>query len=212
MANDYLLELAKTRFRELADRDPHKVRLGEIIELEDSKRIPLNSRDRAERQGPYPYYGAASVMDHVDDYLFDGIRVLLGEDGTVLSEDGHPILQYVWGKFWVNNHAHVLKAAGSYSLEAVYVALSMVSASELVTGAVQPKINQKNLYNLVLCMPRDDSLDYLQMIFKNYRNCVDENRQLESLRDALLPKLMSGEIDVSKIELPMQPNNHLADC
>lgn len=94
------------------------------MELEDSKRVPLNSRDREARKGPYPYYGATSIMDYIDDYLFDGIRVLLGEDGTVIREDGKPVLQYVWGKYWVNNHAHILKAKPGYSTESIYIALA----------------------------------------------------------------------------------------
>jgi type I restriction enzyme S subunit len=83
--------------------------LGGVIEISDSKRIPLSGRERKARQGKYPYHGAASVMDHVDDFLFDGIYMLMGEDGSVINEDGTPVLQYVWGKFWVNNHAHVLE-------------------------------------------------------------------------------------------------------
>ena len=83
-----------------------KGKLGEIIELHDSKRIPLSGNERAKMEKIYPYYGAASLMDYVNNYLFDGIFLLLGEDGTVITEDGFPMLQYVWGKFWVNNHAH----------------------------------------------------------------------------------------------------------
>lgn len=209
--NGYLFDLAATQFAELVIQESTEVKLGEIVELEDSKRIPLNSRDRAKRQGPYPYYGAASVMDHVDDYLFDGIRVLLGEDGTVITDDGHPVLQYVWGKYWVNNHAHVLKASGPYSLESIYIALAAASASELVTGAVQPKINQKNLRNLTLDMPSPGSLAYLETVFASYRASVEESRRLTELRDTLLPKLMSGEIDVSEIEVPTLPNSHLCE-
>ena len=75
--------------------------MRDVIEVHDSKRIPLNSRQRAERQGPYPYYGAAGIMDYVDDYLFDGVYVLMGEDGSVVDDEGYPIVQYVWGQFWV---------------------------------------------------------------------------------------------------------------
>ena len=71
--------------------------LRDVIEIHDSKRIPLNSRQRAERQGPYPYYGAAGIMDYVDDYLFDGDYVLIGEDGSVIDDEGYPVVQYVWG-------------------------------------------------------------------------------------------------------------------
>lgn len=75
--------------------------VSEIIELHDSKRIPLSSREREKLDKIYPYYGATSVMDYVDRYFFDGIYLLLGEDGTVIDDKGFPILQYVEGKFWV---------------------------------------------------------------------------------------------------------------
>ncbi|TGJ60463.1 restriction endonuclease subunit S [Ligilactobacillus ruminis] len=72
---------------------------SEIIEFHDSKRIPLSSREREKLDKIYPYYGATSMMDYVDHYLFDGIYLLLGEDGTVMDDKGFPILQYVEGKF-----------------------------------------------------------------------------------------------------------------
>lgn len=96
--NAYLLELATALLEHALDKSHTEVSLGDIVDLEDSKRIPLNSRDRAQRKGPYPYYGATAIIDYVDDYLFDGIRILLGEDGAVISDDGKAILQYVWGK------------------------------------------------------------------------------------------------------------------
>ena len=207
--NDYLLELATALFEHALDKSHTEVSLGDIVDLEDSKRIPLNSRDRAQRKGPYPYYGATAIMDYVDDYLFDGIRILLGEDGTVISDDGKPILQYVWGKYWVNNHAHILKASSIYSLEAIYIALSRTAIKHIVTGAVQMKISQRNLKNLRLTMPSPDEISNLNDLFEMYRQNVEENKALEALRDSILPKLMSGEIDVSQVEVPMLPNNHL---
>lgn len=149
-------------------------------------------------------------MDYVDDYLFDGVRVLLGEDGSVIDSEGKPVLQYVWGRYWVNNHAHILKAAGAYSLEAIYVALRRTSIGHIVTGAVQMKISQRNLKKLEVSMPDPGSLDYLQPLFAAYRNLCEESRYLAALRDALLPKLMSGEIDVSKVDLT-QLNSHLEE-
>ncbi len=207
--NDYLVELAKIRFESELSAKSVLVRMEDIVALEDSKRIPLNSRDREQRKGPYPYYGATSIVDYVDDYLFDGIRVLLGEDGTVVRNDGKPILQYVWGKYWVNNHAHILKAAKDYSLEAIYMGLARTSINHIITGAVQMKISQRNLKTLELEMPPAESLnDYLESIFAAYRINCDENHRLNRLRDILLPKLMSGEIDVSRVDFT-QLNNHL---
>ena len=209
--NGYLLEAATARFEQALVNKRYAFKFSELVELEDSKRVPLNSRDRENRKGPYPYYGATSIMDYVDDYLFDGIRVLLGEDGTVIREDGRPVLQYVWGKYWVNNHAHILKAKADYSLEAIYIALARTAINHIVTGAVQMKISQKNLSNLELELPSQKSLDYLKDAFSLYRNNVEESKRLECLRDALLPGLMSGEIDVSRVDLT-QLNSHLSGC
>lgn len=209
--NGYLLEAATARFEQALVNKRYAFKFSELVELEDSKRVPLNSRDRENRKGPYPYYGASSIMDYVDDYLFDDIRVLLGEDGTVIREDGRPVLQYVWGKYWVNNHAHILKAKADYSLEAIYIALARTAINHIVTGAVQMKISQKNLSNLELELPSQKSLDYLKDAFSLYRNNVEESKRLECLRDALLPGLMSGEIDVSRVDLT-QLNSHLSGC
>ena len=207
--NGYLLELAMASFESALEAESKPIRFGDIVVLEDSKRVPLNSRDREARKGPYPYYGATSVMDHVNDYLFDEIRVLLGEDGTVIDSEGRPILQYVWGKYWVNNHAHILASSGEYSLEAIYIALRRTTINHIVTGAVQMKISQRNLKSLELEMPNPKSLGYLQDLFAAYRSNQDESAKLASLRDALLPKLMSGEIDVTEVDLT-KLNSHLA--
>lgn len=208
--NDYLLQLATVLFEGALETERREEIFADIVELEDSKRIPLNSRDREQRKGPYPYYGATSIMGYVDNYLFDDLRILLGEDGSVITDDGRPVLQYVWGKYWVNNHAHILKPRADYSLEMLYVALNRTSIPHIVTGAVQKKISQKNLNTLVLEMPNPLHVKGLDEVFSLYRTNVDQNKQLKQLRDALLPKLMSGEIDVSQIELSTLPNNHLS--
>ena len=83
-------------------------KLKEFINLFDSKRVPLSSKDRGERQGVYPYYGATGIMDYVNDYIFDGDYILLAEDGSTSDAKGFPIVQYIWGKNWVNNHAHII--------------------------------------------------------------------------------------------------------
>ena len=115
--NDNLLAQAQTLYKQffpygVQDDLPDGWRIGtvgEIIEIHDSKRIPLSGADRSKMEKKiYPYYGAASLMDLVDNYIFDGKYLLLGEDGTVVDDAGYPILQYVWGQFWVNNHAHIL--------------------------------------------------------------------------------------------------------
>lgn len=175
--------------------------LGDIIELYDSKRIPLSKNVRDKKDKIYPYYGAASLMDYVDEYIFDGLYILLGEDGTVVTPSGKPILQYVWGKFWVNNHAHVITGKKGVSINYLYILLSNLNVSGAITGAVQLKINQKNLKELKIIMPNDMKIisqfsEIVDKSFEKIRITTDENNVLVLLRDALLPKLMSGEIRV----------------
>ena len=117
--------------------------VGEIIEIHDSKRIPLSGAERAKMEKKtYPYYGAAALMDYVDDYIFDGKYLLLGEDGTVVDDAGYPILQYVWGQFWVNNHAHILTGKLGFNVESLYMLFKQTPVKAIVTGAVQPKIHE----------------------------------------------------------------------
>lgn len=185
--------------------DWHIGTVSDVIELHDSKRVPLSSRERAELDKIYPYYGATSVMDYVDKYLFDGIYLLLGEDGTVVDNAGYPILQYVDGKFWVNNHAHIITGKNGFSVELLYLFFSLTNVSSIVTGAVQPKISQSNLNSVAITIPSASELsamdDQIQPIFAEIRNLRAENERLSTIRDTLLPKLMSGELDVSEIDL-----------
>lgn len=134
--------------------------VGEIIEIHDSKRIPLSGAQRAKmKKRIYPYYGAASLMDYVDEYIFDGKYLLLGEDGTVVDDAGYPILQYVWGKFWVNNHAHILTGCLGHSVESLLLLFKRTSVKSIVTGAVQPKISQANLCSVQVVIPPHNEMD-----------------------------------------------------
>ncbi|MBR1553267.1 MAG: restriction endonuclease subunit S, partial [Schwartzia sp.] len=185
--------------------DWHTGTANEILEFHDAKRVPLSSAERIKMGKIYPYYGATSIMDYVDNYIFDGIYLLLGEDGTVITKDGFPILQYVDGKFWVNNHAHILTGKQGFSVEALYLFFGLTNVKHIVTGAVQPKISQANLKKLEVIIPPANILrkfdEIIQPMFEAIRNQRAENLRLAALRDALLPRLMSGEIDVSGIEI-----------
>lgn len=213
--NDNLLQQAQllykdrfvdmTPFDGVMPADWHEGTVSEIIELHDSQRIPLSSRERADLAKIYPYYGATSVMDYVDRYLFDGIYLLFGEDGTVVDAKGFPILQYVEGKFWVNNHAHIITGKNGFSVELLYLLFSMTNVQSIVTGAVQPKISQANLNKVPVVIPSIAELQafdsVIQPIFAQIRSLRAENDRLAAIRDTLLPKLMSGELDVSNIAI-----------
>ena len=192
---------------ELVDSEIGEVPIGwEVVELKkviknyDRKRVPLSRREREERPGDYPYYGATSIMDYVDDYLFDGRNVLMAEDGSVMDDEGKPVLQYVDGKIWVNNHAHVLNGKGPISNEILYLFLQTVNVSPYVTGAVQKKINQGNMNSIPFLLCDEKLYDFLSPILKGFFDKIiqneKENEELEKLRDTLLPKLISGEVEV----------------
>lgn len=175
-------------------------KLGNLIVNYDSKRVPVSKMQREQMQGKYPYYGAASIMDYVDDYLFDGRFVLMGEDGTVITNEGYPKLQFVQGKIWVNNHAHVLEGT-KISNEFLYLFLNQYPIQGHVTGVAQPKINQKNLNRIKVIYATKDVRDRFDEVVKpnidlNF-NLQNQNQHLKEARDILLPRLMSGMIDPS---------------
>ena len=180
-------------------------KFGEVSHNFDRLRKPLSGQVRSTMQGEYPYYGAAKVLDHINDYLFDGRYLLIGEDGSVVTEDGKPVLQLVTGKFWVNNHTHVVQGKSPISTNFLYLFMSNVVILGYVTGAAQPKINQQNLNRIPVILPPQKLLEkFDQMIESNFENITAlkmKNATLCQTRDLLLPKLISGEIDVSELNM-----------
>jgi type I restriction enzyme, S subunit len=178
--------------------------LQNIVECFDSKRIPLSKKSRQERVGIYPYYGATSIIDYVDDYLFDDELVFIGEDGSVERDDGTPFIQFINEKCWVNNHAHVLKAKDQFSNFYIYIFLNQVKIGPYVTGAVQKKINQTNLFSIPVIIPDEKILKAFNSITDPLKDKIflnsKESDVLSSIRDTLLPKLISGELKISDAE------------
>ena len=109
----------------------------------------------------YPYYGATSVMDYVDEFIFSGLHLLLAEDGSVLNEDGTPILQLVDGEFWVNNHAHVLRGSDDTDTRFIFYALSIAYAAPWITGAVQLKLNQRWMNKIQIYYPERPRREFI---------------------------------------------------
>ncbi len=176
--------------------------LGEIVINLDNKRIPISSKDRSKRQGKYRYFGASGIVDYIDDYIFDGEYILLSEDGDNLRSRKLPIVFLVNGRFWVNNYAHILQGSKNYLFYFVYLFLSRINITHIITGAVQPKVNKSNLHGLdVLIASEKDFIEFDQLIkpiFKKISTNKHEIQTLTKLRDALLPKLMSGEVRVER--------------
>ena len=177
-----------------------KKTIGDIVVYHDKQRKPLSSMQRMNMEKIYPYYGAAALMDYVDSYLFDGIYLLFGEDGTVITPDNFPVLQYVWGKFWVNNHAHVIRGIDGVSTEFLYSMFKEMPIADVVTGAAQPKISQGRLSDKKILMPSLKLIQEWSCTAKHYfgriRMITDQIRHLTEARDRMFPKLLSGEIEV----------------
>ncbi|AGS39320.1 restriction endonuclease subunit S [Cycloclasticus zancles] len=178
---------------------------GDISACFDSKRVPLSKRKREEKQpGTIPYYGATSVMDYVNEWIFDDTYLLLGEDGSVVKDDGTPFVQYIWGKSWVNNHAHVLQGNNGVSTEHLMVFIKGTNIASYVTGAVQLKLNQKNMNSIpFLKASTEINLVFqgvLNGLYDAYKNNIESSQSLSSLRDSLLPRLLSGEMELKDKE------------
>ena len=176
------------------------VPLTDAFMIRDDLRKPLNDAVRSSMHTGelYPYYGATSVMDYVDNYLYDGLYLLMGEDGSVMTDEGFPFLQYVEGKFWCNNHAHIMQGKNGYTTEMLYCLLNRTNVSGIVTGAVQGKISQASMKKIPVVLPPAkicaDMSGKLAPYFDEIRSLRQESQRLAALRDTLLPKLMKGEI------------------
>ena len=117
----------------------------------DGKRKPVKESDR--RPGPYPYYGASGVVDHVDGFLFDGDYLLIAEDGENLRTRQTPIAFMAKGRFWVNNHAHIVTGNDKADTRFLMYALQKADISGYLTGAVMPKLTQGNLNRIAISHP-----------------------------------------------------------
>ncbi len=134
-------------------------RFGDVLVNRDAERIPISSDDRARRKGEFDYYGASGVIDHIDDYIFDGPLLLVGEDGANLINRSTPIAFIADGKYWVNNHAHVLQAISMPLLRYMELFINAIDLKPYVTGTAQPKMNQAKMNSIVVAIPPAKELD-----------------------------------------------------
>ena len=130
------------------------VRFGSIMINRDSERIPLSVAERSKLEKTFDYYGASGIIDKVDKYLFDKTLLLIGEDGANLLARSTPIAFLAKGKYWVNNHAHVLDSAeDTLSLEYIMYFVNAISLAKYVTGTAQPKMNQEKMNSIPVPLP-----------------------------------------------------------
>ena len=175
-------------------------KIKNVIKIFDKQRIPLSTMERMNRKGKYPYYGATSIIDYIDDYIFDGIFLLIGEDGSVIDENNLPFVQYVNGKIWVNNHTHIIQGKNEITTEFLTLFFKRLNIDPWITGTTQLKINQTNLLSIPIIIPDKISLKRFDRIahpiFTHIIKNDMMNLSLTKIRDILLPKLLSGELKV----------------
>jgi len=132
------------------------VRLRFITECLDGKRIPLNSEQRADKQGSIPYWGANSIVDYVDEALFDEVLVLLGEDGAPFFDRSKPVAFLSVGEVWPNNHVHVLRPSSPEAGKFIIYSLNITDYATFIDGSTRDKLTQSKMNNIPIPWPADD--------------------------------------------------------
>lgn len=160
-------------------------KLEDIAVFHDSSRVPLNSREREKRKGKYPYYGASGIVDYIDGYIFDGEYVLISEDGENLRSRQTPIAFKADGKFWVNNHAHVIKGKEPFLNDWIVYFFQNFDINPFITGAVQPKLNKENLQLIEIPLPDFDKAKKIVSILSALDDKIELNRQTNATLEAI---------------------------
>lgn len=159
--------------------------ISEIANFENHKRIPLSSLDRENRKGIYPYYGASGIIDYIDNYIFDGKYLLISEDGENLKSRKMPIAFKATGKFWVNNHAHILSEKEAGGLDYLMYFFSNIDLCPYLTGAVQPKLNKKTLDNIPINFPIKEIRIKINSILSVIDQKIQLNTQINQTLEAI---------------------------
>ena len=134
------------------------VKFGEISFNRDAERVPLSSDVRLGMQGNYDYYGASGVIDKVDSFIFDKTLLLIGEDGANLVNRSTPIAFLAHGKYWVNNHAHVIDGIDLRFLKYLEIFINSISLLPYITGTAQPKMNQAKMNEIKVSLPPENEM------------------------------------------------------
>ncbi|PRY69870.1 restriction endonuclease subunit S [Halomonas ventosae] len=177
------------------------VRVDELAENHDGQRVPLKKSER--KNGIYPYYGASGIIDWVEDYLFDGHYVLLGEDGENVVSRNLPLAFAVSGKFWVNNHAHIYSARDDSDPRFLVEVLEQKDYSRWVNGSAQPKITQASLRMMWFCKPLLDE----QVAISNRLEGISQRISREKVavakkktkKSGLMDDLLTGRVRVTPL-------------
>jgi len=206
--NQVATTLFKERFRPVVDyllegkecpNNYELMKFGEVSQNFDNERDPLSRTERQERQGEYPYYGATGVLDFIDDFKFDGKYLLVAEDGTVETDDGFPVIQFLNKAFWPSNHVHILRGDADEGVTTEFLrwALSFVKISPYITGSVQPKLSQTNLNSIEIPVPPKQEIKNFTELVRPIHELIwhneQENDRVEAMEKLLLPQLLKKD-------------------
>lgn len=172
--------------------------LEKCCEILDKKRKPVAKSARI--SGEYPYYGANGIQDYVSDYIFDGEFVLVGEDGSVITDKGTPVVTWASGKIWVNNHAHIISEINGVLLRYIYYYLQTVDVTIFIHGNI-PKLTGKDFKSIKLPVPPLEVQREIVRILDNFTFLTTElaarQKQYEYYRD----KLLTPKAEIKTVEL-----------
>lgn len=164
--------------------------LGTLIENFDGRRIPVKESER--KPGPYPYYGASGVVDYIDNYIFEGDYLLVSEDGENLRTRQTPIAFMAKGKFWVNNHAHIIRGNEHADTRYLCYVLSSTDISGYLTGSTMPKLTQGNLNILPVIAPPLSEQKRIAGILGTLDDKIELNRKMNETLEELVRALFKS--------------------
>lgn len=183
-AREVFESYAKGVFAQGAESWPTRT-IDQIATNLDSKRVPITKSDR--KAGEFPYYGASGIVDYVADYIFEGDTLLVSEDGANLLARSTPIAFSVSGRYWVNNHAHILKFNHMATQRFVEFYLESIPLDEYITGAAQPKLNQKAMNSIPISIP--SSVDEQAQVVDRLDGLAEQSELLQGMHERKLAAL-----------------------
>ena len=183
-------------------------RLKYVMNNFDSQRKPIEAQNRSQDGDVlYDYYGASGAIDKIDDYIFDETALLIGEDGANLVLRHLPLIYIATGKYWVNNHAHILRPKAESDLYFMAHQMEIIDYSLLITGSAQPKLSQENLNNVMLVVPPLEEQLEIATFLNQKVTVIDEiignkQKQLDAIRQhkkSLIYEYVTGKKRVAEV-------------
>ena len=203
--------------KDISDELPFKipatwrcVRFGDVTLNRDAERIPLSKEQRSRLAKNFDYYGASGIIDKVDKYLFDKPLLLVGEDGANLLARSTPIAFIASGKYWVNNHAHVIDSIEFDLLKYLETFINAISLTPYITGTAQPKMNQEKMNDILVALPTLAEQKRIVAKIEKLMPLVEEYGKLEETRlqlDADLPSALEKSILQEAIQGKLVPQD-----